>query len=201
MRGILVALLLVWLIGLICGGVHPLGFLSVVVATLFYSLFAVLLGTSLSLRFKSSARSIAVTVGILMFLNAGYLFCCIPMIRGGDSIVFLAGFSPMIVVGSVFSYSDLNEFLHGSTYQVDFGAQVIMLVFFSFFFYGAVGIGLWHDCLNQIEVAIDRPRLDFSRFPDRVSRQGIQFVDEIGEDKEGITFLKAEDDLDEELSP
>ena len=29
--------------------------------------------------------------------------------------------------------------------------QVIMLVFFSFFFYGAVAFGLWHDCLNQFE--------------------------------------------------
>ena len=72
----------VWLIGLICGAVHPLGFLSAVVATSLYSLFAVLLGTSLSLRFKSSARSIAATIAILMFLNVGYLFCCIPMIAG-----------------------------------------------------------------------------------------------------------------------
>jgi ABC-type transport system involved in multi-copper enzyme maturation permease subunit len=199
-RGILVALLLVWLIGLICGGVHPLGFVSAVVATLLYSVFAVLLGTSLSLRFKSSARSIAVTIAILMFLNVGYLFCCIPMMRGGDSIVFLAGFSPMIVVGSVFSYSELSEFLHGSPHQVDFGAQVIMLVFFSFFFYGAVAIGLWYDCLNQFEIAVDRPRLDFSRFPYRVSRQGIQFVDEIGEDKDGITFVKVDEQLDDELN-
>lgn len=200
-RGILIALFLVWLTGLICGAVHPLGFLSAVVSTSLYSLFAVLLGTSLSLRFKSSARSIAVTIAILMFLNVGYLFCCIPMMTGGDSVVFLAGFSPMIVVGSLFSRWDLSEFLNPSSYRINFGAQVIMLVFFSFFFYGAVGFGLLQDCLNHFEIAVDRPRLDFSRYPDRVSRRGIQFVDEIGEEKDGITFLKAEEDLDEGLSP
>jgi hypothetical protein len=160
-----------------------------------------LLGTSLSLRFKSSARSIAVTIAILMFLNVGYLFCCIPMMRGDANLVFLAGFSPMIVVGSVFSFWELYEFLHGSPRQIDFGGQVIMLVFFSFFFYGAVAFGLWQDCLNHFEIAVDRPRLDFSRFPDRVSRRGIQFVDEIGEDTDGITFIKTDEDLDDELSP
>jgi hypothetical protein len=199
-RGILIALFLVWLTGLICGALHPLGFFSAVVATSLYSLFAVLLGTSLSLRFKSSARSIAVTIAVLMFLNVGYLFCCIPIMRGSDSVVFLAGFSPMIVVGSLFSFWELHEFLHPSSYQVNFGAQVIMLVFFSFFFYSAVAFGLWQDCLNSFEFAVDRPRLDFSRFPDRVSRRGIQFVDEIGEDKDGITFVKADEDLDEGLS-
>jgi ABC-type transport system involved in multi-copper enzyme maturation permease subunit len=200
-RGILVALMLVWLIGLICGGVHPLGFLSVVVATSLYSLFAVLLGTSLSLRFKSSARSIAVTIAILMFLNVGYLFCCVPLMRGRDGVVFLAGFSPMIVVGSVFTFWELNEFLHGSSYQVNFGAQVIMLVFFSFFFYGSVAFGLLQDCLIHFEVAVDRPRLDFSRFPGRVSRRGIQFVDEIDADKDEIKFLETDEDLDDGLNP
>ncbi len=199
-RGFLAALFLIWLTGLICGALHPLGFLSVVVATSLYSLFAVLLGTSLSLRFKSSGRSISVTIAVLMFLNVGYLFCCIPLVNGGDTIVFLAGCSPIIVFGSVFSYNELNEFLHGSR-QIEFGAQVIMLVFFSFFFYGAVAIGLWHDCLNHFEIAVDRPRLDFSRFPGRVSRRGIQFVDEIGEDKEGITFVKTDEHLDDELNP
>ena len=51
-RGILAALLFVWLIGLICGAVHPLGFLLAIVATSIDLTFIAVLGTYVSLRSK-----------------------------------------------------------------------------------------------------------------------------------------------------
>src|SRR5262249_8993326 len=77
-RVLLGTLVLVWLIGMVCGAVHPLGFLLAIIATSVYSVFIALLGTSISLRFKSSARAIATTIAVLVFLNGGYLFCCFP---------------------------------------------------------------------------------------------------------------------------
>ena len=107
-RGILAALLFVWLIGLICGAVHPLGFLLAIVATAIDLTFIAVLGTYVSLRSKSSARAIAATIAILVFLNGGYLFCCMPAMNGPGSILFTAGVTPMIVTAAPFSFSDLE---------------------------------------------------------------------------------------------
>ena len=110
-RGMLAALLFVWLIGLICGAVHPLGFLLAIVATSIDLTFIAVLGTYLSLRSKSSARAIAATIAILLFLNGGYLFCCMPAMNGPESLLFTAGVTPMILNAAPFSFSDLEWFL------------------------------------------------------------------------------------------
>ncbi|HWT78659.1 MAG TPA: ABC transporter permease, partial [Candidatus Methylomirabilis sp.] len=109
-RGMLAALLFVWLVGLICGAVHPLGFLLAIVATAIDLIFIAVLGTYLSLRSKSSARAIGATIAILGFLNGGYLFCCTPAMNGPGSILFTAGVTPMIVTVAPFSFSELEEF-------------------------------------------------------------------------------------------
>ena len=90
-RGMLAALLVVWLIGLICGAVHPLGFLLAIVATVDRPAFIAVLGTYVSLRSRSSARAIAATIAILVFLNGGYLFCCAPAMNGPGEYLFTRG--------------------------------------------------------------------------------------------------------------
>ena len=89
--------------GMCCGAVHPIGVIAAVVATAIYAVFFAILGTYISLRFKSSARAIATTIAVLVFLNGGYLFCCIPLIEGTDVVIVLAGFTPMIVTYAPFS--------------------------------------------------------------------------------------------------
>jgi ABC-type transport system involved in multi-copper enzyme maturation permease subunit len=192
-RGLLGALVLVWLIGMVCGAVHPLGFLLAIVATTIYALFIALLGTYFSLRFRSSARSIAVTMAVLVFLNGGYIFCCIPIVQGSDSEVILAGVTPMVVTGAAFSFGDIDRLFQNSYPPHDWGAQIIMLGFFSFVFYGTAAFALLHACLNRFEIEVDRPRRFFRGYGSHVSREGIRFEDEEGTSQEGISFIEAAD--------
>jgi hypothetical protein len=188
-RGILAVLLLVWLIGLICGAVHPMGFLLAIVATAIYLTFIAVLGTYLSLRSKSSARAIAATIAILLFLNGGYLFCCTPAMNGPESMVFTAGVTPMIVTAAPFSYSDLDE----SFRSIGPNREPLVLTFvFSLVFYGVSTIALLHACLNRFEIEVDRPRRVLSDYSESVSREGIVFEDPEPDkpDQDGVLFVE-----------
>ncbi len=190
-RGILAALLFVWLIGLICGAVHPLGFLLAIVATSIYLAFIAVLGTYLSLRSKSSARAIAATIAILAFLNGGYLFCCTPVMNGPGSILFMAGVTPMIVTAAPFSFNDLDEFFR--TYGPNRATPTLVMTFvLSLAFYGVSAFALLHACLSRFEIEVDRPRRGFADDPERVSREGIVFEEQEPDklDQDGILFVE-----------
>ena len=48
------------------------------------------------------------TIGMLVFVNGGYLLCCMPAMNGPGSFLFTAGVTPMVVTAAVFSFSDLD---------------------------------------------------------------------------------------------
>jgi len=193
-RGLLAALLVVWLVGLICGAVHPLGFLLAIVATAIDLAFIAVLGTYLSLRSKSSARAVAATIAILVFLNGGYLFCCAPVMSGPS--VLTAGVTPMIVTVAPFSFYDLEHFFRpGDIMYGPSRTTVIMTGVLSLAFYGVSAFALFHACLNRYEIEVGRPRRNVSYLPGSVSREGIVFEEEENElDEEGIRFLGQEGD-------
>lgn len=103
-----VALLGLWVTGLTCGAVHPLGFVFAVAALPVYLAFAAALGTFVSLQARSTARSLAITVGVLMFLNGGYLFCCLPF--SPESPVVALGCTPYLMASAPVSYEDVHVF-------------------------------------------------------------------------------------------
>jgi len=184
--GILAALLLVWLIGLICGAVHPLGFLLAILATAVDLTFIAVLGTYLSLRSKSSARAITATIAILVFLNGGYLFCCAPAMNGPEGLVVAAGVTPMIVTAAPFSFSELDESFRS------FGPRrepIVLTVVLSLVFYGVAAVALLHACLNRFEIEADRPRRGLADDPQTVRRAGIE-VEEQEQDGSGIHFVE-----------
>jgi len=188
-RGILAILLLVWLIGLICGAVHPLGFLLAIVSTSIYLTFIAVLGTYLSLRSKSSAQAIAATIAILVFLNGGYLFCCAPAMYGPESMVFAAGVTPMIVTAAPFSFSDLDEsFRSFAPHQT----TLVMTLVFSLAFYAVSAFALLHACLNRFEIEVDRPRRGIADDLAGVSRESIMFEEPEPDrpDQDGILFVE-----------
>jgi ABC-type transport system involved in multi-copper enzyme maturation permease subunit len=178
-RAPLAALASVWLTGVCCGAVHPLGALGAAVAVAIYSTFTAMLGTYVSLRFKSSARAIATTIATLIFLNGGYLFCCIPFIAGSDSIVVMAGFTPFIVTAAPFTASELDAFF-SMTYSgaVEARSGAIVMVITSFGSYASAGFILWNVCLSQFELAVDRPMRSAPPYPTYVDSRGITFVDD-----------------------
>jgi ABC-type transport system involved in multi-copper enzyme maturation permease subunit len=196
-RALLGALVLVWFLGVICGAVHPLGFLLAVFVTTVYLVFIALLGTYLSVRSRSSARAISGTIAILFFLNWGYLFCCIPMLMGGGpgrgSELVAAGMTPLIVTFAPFSFEDLdNAFLHNMRETPGF----ILTGIISLVFYGLTSVGLYQGCLSRFEIDDDRPRGEYLRTPSKASREGIVFPDEDEAGDEGIQFVEGTE-LDE----
>ncbi len=191
-RGILAALLSIWLLGLICGAMHPLGFLLAIVATVIDLSFIAVLGTHISLRSRSSARAIATTIGILVFLNGGYLFCCMPAMSGPGSFLFTAGVTPMVVTAAVFSFSDLDWFLREPAHAyAPSPTTLFMTGVLSLGFYGVSAIALLQACLSRFELEVDRPRREFSDSPGSISREGIEFEEQeqVQPDQEGITFV------------
>ena len=204
-RGMLAALLFVWLIGLICGAVHPLGFLLAIVAIAINLTFIAVLGTYLSLRSKSSARAIAATIAILVFLNGGYLFCCTPAMNGPGSILFTAGVTPLIVTAAPFSFSDLEEFfrLRYNAYEPS-RTTLVMTGVLSLAFYGVSAFALLHACLSRFDTEVDRPRRGFSDYPESLSREGIVFEEPEQDkpDQDGIVFVEpAGDEEGRQQSP
>jgi ABC-type Na+ efflux pump permease subunit len=193
-RGLAAALLLVWLIGSICGAVHPLGFLLVILATSIDLAFIAVLGTYLSLRSKSSARAITATVAILVLLNGGYLFCCAPAMYGHETFIFTAGVTPMIVAAAPFSYSELEEFLRPRSN--DYGparSTFVLTGLLSLTFYGVGAFGLLHACLSRFEIEVDRPRRASRYGIGSTSCEGIVFEEpdreESRPDQDGVLFI------------
>jgi ABC-type transport system involved in multi-copper enzyme maturation permease subunit len=196
-RGLLAAMLLVGLIGLLFGAVHPAGFLLMVFATAVYSLAFVMLGTYISLRSKSSTRAIATTLGIGVFCNVGYLFCCIPMMNGPGSVVPFAGVTPLVVVGSACTFPELDDFLV-SRYRPHTPDLVVMALF-SFFFYGLAAAKLLHDCVNRFQLEVDRPHKGWWPRAE-ADGKGIFYLDKEIANSNEIEFLPDEDPLAEEGS-
>jgi ABC-type transport system involved in multi-copper enzyme maturation permease subunit len=191
-RGLMAAMLVACLIGLVGGAVHPLGLLLCAVSTAVYAFSFAALGTYVSLRVKSSAQAIATTLGIVMFCNAGYLFCCIPMMNGPGpgSIIVAAGVTPLIVVGSACTFGEFDDFLYGR-FPPHTGELVVMGMF-SLGFYGLIGLKLLYDCYARFEVEVDRPHKGW--WPrSGVSSKGIQFLEEEISDSKDITFLPDEE--------
>lgn len=189
-RALLGALLLIWIIGLVCGSVHPLGLLLAVLMTSIYLPFVAALGTFISLASRSSARAISGTVAILVVLNGGYLFCCVPMMfsgpGSGGEIVF-AGMTPFFVTMAPFSYEDLDGLLFQQYRDM---STFILAGIVSLVGYALAAVGLYLGCLSRFEIQVDRPRRELlgSLWP--AHREGIVFEDESETGAEGIEFVE-----------
>jgi hypothetical protein len=96
-RGLLALVAVLWLLGLLAGSLVPLVLPVVAMEIAVIGLCAVALGVLFSLRMKSSLWSMAATLGTSVFVAGGYLFCCIPLMRGPDTEVILAGCVPFLL--------------------------------------------------------------------------------------------------------
>ena len=162
-RGLLAALLFVWLVGLFCGAVHPLGFLAALAVASAALTFIAVLGTYFSLRSKSSARAIAATIVTLFIVSGGYMMCCIPVAHGPETIILIAGCTPVIVPCALASFSEVADLLHRHTYGPS-SAIVIETGLLSVAIYGFLALGLFRFCLDRFEIEVDRPRREFLRY-------------------------------------
>lgn len=100
-------LLVLWLTGLAAGALHPFGFMAVVVATVVFLWFMTALGTYASLVSRTTGRAQATTMAILIFLNGGYMMCCIPL-RPETALISL-GCAPFIEAMVPITYDNFHD--------------------------------------------------------------------------------------------
>lgn len=153
-RFVLGLLMAGWVYGVVCGALHPLAFLLIVALTAMDVVFVALLGCYVSLRMTSSARAIAVTMGILLIVKGGYLFVCIPVIRDVDTVVFLAGVTPTIVTFATGTYPDVDYFFRTANGNAfDWTATVCVCLMIHCY---AIVV-LANATLKRFEIEADRP--------------------------------------------
>ncbi len=96
-----------WAFGLVVGAVHPLGVLASLLELAVFAWFITALGVRISLRSKNTIQAVAVTIGILLFINVGYLFL-IALLRM-NSMIFLLGCMPFLFTVSLMGIDDLRQ--------------------------------------------------------------------------------------------
>ncbi|APW63169.1 ABC transporter permease [Paludisphaera borealis] len=152
-RYVLGLLVAVWVFGVVCGAVHPLAFLLIVFLTALDVAFVSAMGCYVSLRMTSSARAIAVTIGIGLFLKGGYLFCCVPLFRG-ESAIILAGATPFIVTFATATHAQVSDFfLNRQQNTTDWTAVVCVCIMA----HSYLLFVLAKELPKRFEVEADRP--------------------------------------------
>ena len=151
---------LLWLIvvvlGLALGAVHPLGALAGGAVAAVDLWFACALGTFFSLRAKNSSRSLVSTIATLLFLNGIYLLALIPF-QIENSVTFL-GVTPFVEAISLMSYEDVSQFWSPThayrAVQIDYLFAAVA----SIFAYSLIALALTTYLVVDFDDAIDRPR-------------------------------------------
>jgi hypothetical protein len=152
---------LMWGVGLVVGSIHPFGLIACLAEFVVFTWFLTSLGTFLSLRSKNSTRSLALTMAILIFLNGGYLFCCIPI--EPNTMAIAAGSTPFIFAVSLLSVQDFGEVWHQYRSGETFAACVMGVMS-----YGFAAAGLTSAMFASFDSVVDRPdRLRHNRTPNQ----------------------------------
>ncbi|WP_435007037.1 ABC transporter permease subunit [Tundrisphaera lichenicola] len=149
LRGLVYLLLGLWAVGLLVGSIHPLGILACLAELILFTWFLTALGTASSLQSKNSTRSMGLTMFILVFLNGGYLFCCIPL--RADSGVVIAGSTPAIFWSSLISSEDLQYF-SSSDYRGLLAGSILGSIFYAV---TAAALTAW--AFERFDSVVDRP--------------------------------------------
>ncbi len=142
-RSVGIALLLLWVIGLLAGAVHPLGFLCALTLVAIYAWFVVAMATFISSRASTTWRAQAATQSILIALNC----CCLIS-------------PPFMVAYSLLSYADtagLAEEVARVLQQPSLLAM-ISLCLGTVVLYGVAAYGLTVRLFRHFDALADRPR-------------------------------------------
>ena len=160
-RWIFASAALLWLVATAGGGMHVFGLLMELVSTAVFIWFAAALGLYYSLTRRNSTRALCWTIGMLVFLNGGYLMILAWFFHESGWII--AGSTPYIVglVGvSVEEVWVISGFLDHTWYSLLTGPEGPGLVagcLISLVGYGTVAAGLTAYCVRSFDRIVDRP--------------------------------------------
>ena len=162
----------VWIVGLVCGAIHPFGLLLLVVENAVFVGFATAMGTYLSLRSKSTWRAQSLTIGVLMTVGGGYLACCCPvMFQGRPNMLVLAGCIPYIEAYSLFppwEYVEFSNPLNRALVMRSENAEMLLACVVGILLYGFGAWGLAVAAISGYDRAAGRPIRDgFAPIPER----------------------------------
>jgi ABC-type transport system involved in multi-copper enzyme maturation permease subunit len=148
------------LLGLMTGAIHPFGAVAGLVEWGVFSWFAVALGTRFSLRSRNTTRATAATVALLIFLNGGYFMCCIPL--QPDSPVILVGCTPALFATSLTTYDDFWHLLGWSSWphhsMPSHLSELVAANAIGLMLYGTAAMSLTLVSFHSFDDAIDRPK-------------------------------------------
>jgi ABC-type transport system involved in multi-copper enzyme maturation permease subunit len=120
-RGLLVAFVALWAIGMGTGAVHPLGALAAAASLFVYARYAAAIGVLLSLLSKSSERAIGTAVLVVLIGNAlALLFVPLDLLgslAGSWSTLYLAGVSPLVEWFSLVSPVEIQWWLEPRSWE------------------------------------------------------------------------------------
>jgi ABC-type transport system involved in multi-copper enzyme maturation permease subunit len=115
LRGVLLTLLVLWLIGLLAGAIHPLGFLLALLAVAAWTWLPLVFGLVVSVRAKNPAESPGWALSAVMLpICSGFLPFVLPARL--SSVLLGAGSTPFVTWLSLLSYRDVRAALHYSAY-------------------------------------------------------------------------------------
>jgi hypothetical protein len=110
-RGLGMANLLVWVLGLSSGALHPFGFLAALLSVCASCMLFAAVGVSMSLQSADRSQATGRTIGPLMLsFTLGALPFIIP---GFVSFVAMAVSPPFQVWATLLSYDDVRDLIHG----------------------------------------------------------------------------------------
>lgn len=141
-----VAVVGLWMLGLIAGAVHPLGLVLALGKAAMFVWFTVALGTYCSLKAKTAWRAQTTTQGILILPHV----CCLMPI---PSVLMMLGYS-------LLSYSEINAVLNNHRSVFDdwwFGGLILGYYVLGIALYAGSAYGLTMGCLRGFDAAADRP--------------------------------------------
>jgi len=147
-------LLVLWLLGLASGAVHPIGFVAIAVETAVFVWFVAALGVSLSLTSNSSARAQTATMAILVTLNGFYMLCCIPL--HPDTMFCMAGVTPLIEAISLLSYESISWFYDKPNSAQE--TEALLTCLMGVVLYAAAALYLSTQAFVSFDTRVDRPR-------------------------------------------
>jgi ABC-type transport system involved in multi-copper enzyme maturation permease subunit len=146
-----------WAIGLATGSVHPFGAAAAFLELCLFTAFAATLGLYFSLTLKSSAKSLAATIGTMIFLNGAYMLLCIP--AGTSSMEISAGCGPFLVAMTLMTPTEFTDLWRLTTYpgRREYGEIAAASVVGSLW-YGAGAALMCGLSYARFDEMVDRPR-------------------------------------------
>ncbi len=153
-RVLLVVMLGLWVLGLLLGALHPVGFLFGLIEMTVFSWFFIALGVRLSLTARSTMRAAGATIALLVLVNGGYLLLGLPILYFVDSPLAVCGCTPFLLGACLLRPGEWSA----GNLPHDAYADMIATSMFGVFLYATAAALLTAALVHRFDEWIDRPR-------------------------------------------